>query len=226
LKRLNHLFKNNLAWASGQTAEDPLFFKKLALQQTPEFLWIGCSDSRVHANEIVGLQTGQIFVHRNVANLVVHTDFNCHSVIQFAVEILKIKHIIVCGHFGCGGIEAAMSGNQYGLLDNWLRHVQDVYQKHEHELQPIEEKQERLRRLTELNVIEQVMNISRTTTVQSGWRNGQSISVHGWVYGLEDGLLKDLKVCVQSADEVESTYKAAMRGSIVAEAQRLGRGVK
>jgi carbonic anhydrase len=182
----------------------PGFFRNLARQQTPKYLWIGCADSRVPANEIVGLLPGEIFVHRNVANLVIHTDINCLSVLQYAVEILKVEHVIVCGHYGCGGIEAAVEDQRHGLIDNWLRHVRDVYQRHHEQLRRVKSKRVLLRRLCELNIKEQVANVANTTTVQDAWRRGQTLHLHGWVYDIQDGLLKDLKVSVHKDDRPAS----------------------
>jgi carbonic anhydrase len=187
------LFERNRAWAASMVAADPAFFAELAEHQTPEYLWIGCSDSRVPANQIVGLQPGDVFVHRNVANVVVHTDLNCLSVLQYAVDVLRVEHVIVCGHYGCGGVAAALQGARHGLIDNWLRHVTDVAEKHEAELASLREEQ-RLGRLCELNVVEQVANVCQTTIVEDAWARGQSVTVHGIVYGLEDGLLRDLDV--------------------------------
>jgi carbonic anhydrase len=188
------LLDNNQAWAAERVKRDPTFFTRLAAQQAPEFLWIGCSDSRVPANEIVGLDPGELFVHRNVANVVVHTDLNCLSVLQFAVDVLEVKHVIVCGHYGCGGIHAAVEKQSHGLIDNWLRHVQDVERDYEDELALIADPQERENRLCELNVAEQVRNIARTTIVQDAWRRGHALQLHGWIYGLKDGLISDLRV--------------------------------
>ena len=204
MQPLKHLFELNRAWATDVRARTPDFFSKLSQQQTPEYLWIGCADSRVPANEIVRLLPGEIFVHRNVANVVVHTDLNCLSCIQYAVEVLRVKHIIVCGHYGCGGVQAAMENRTLGLIDNWLRHVQDVQQKHSAQLNPLAPEQ-RLARLCELNVIEQVMNVTQTTVVRGAWERGQDLTVHGWVYGLEDGLLRDLKM---GASGVEESFEA------------------
>jgi carbonic anhydrase len=201
MKDLHRLLDQNRAWAEGIKASDPDFFQTLAKQQTPRFLWIGCADSRVPSTQLAGMKPGEMFVHRNVANLVVHTDFNCLSVMQYAVDVLKVEHIIVCGHDGCGGVKAAMSNLQFGLIDNWLRHVQDVVHEHEEELAKIEDENERLDRLCELNVIEQVRNVGRTTIVQSAWQRGQELVVHGWIYGLQDGLLRDLGVTIDNADE-------------------------
>ena len=210
MRVLQHLFDNNLAWAKQMRAADPAFFEKLVAQQVPDYLWIGCSDSRVPANQIVGLLPGQLFVHRNVANLVVHTDFNCLSVIQFAVEILEVKHIIVCGHYSCGGVRAALHESELGLIDNWLGHIRDVHQKHEDALREIRSESERLDRLCELNVIEQVSNVCYTTSVQSAWRRDRPLAVHGWIYGIQDGLLRDLNVCVTRQAEISSVYRIAL----------------
>jgi len=193
---LKQLFSNNRAWAAKMTREDPEFFSRLSTQQAPDYLWIGCADSRVPANEIVGLAPGELFVHRNVANVVVHADLNCLSVMQFAVEVLNVQHIIVCGHYGCGGVRAALRDDRLGLVDNWLRHVQDVRWKHLAELDLLGSEEERHRRLCELNVIEQVVNVSQTTVVRDAWTRGQALSVHGWIYDLHDGLLRDLDVSV------------------------------
>ena len=190
---LAELFEQNRAWATGMTAADPAFFTKLAERQSPEYLWIGCSDSRVPANQIVGLAPGDVFVHRNIANVVVHTDLNCLSVLQYAVDVLGVKHVIVCGHYGCGGVVAALEGARHGLVDNWLRHVVDVAEKHHRELGPLQGRT-RFDRLCELNVVEQVANVSQTTIVEDAWARGQDLTVHGLVYGLEDGLLRDLGV--------------------------------
>jgi carbonic anhydrase len=192
MKDLKRLLDQNRAWAENITASDPDFFPTLAKQQSPKFLWIGCADSRVPSTQLVGVAPGEMFVHRNVANVVDHTDFNCLSVMQYAVDVLKVEHIIVCGHHGCGGVKAAMDNLQLGLIDNWLRHVQDVVHEHEAELAKIEDEKERFDRLCELNVIDQVLNVGRTTIVQSAWERGQELTVHGWIYGLQDGLLRDL----------------------------------
>ena len=192
---LADLFANNRAWAADLVARDPSFFAELAERQTPEYLWIGCSDSRVPENQIVGLEPGEVFVHRNVANVVVHTDLNCLSVLQYAVEVLGVKHVIVCGHYGCGGVQAALDGSRHGLIDNWLRHVTDVAEKHAVELGSLRD-QPRFDRLCELNVAEQVVNVSQTTIVEDAWARGQELTVHGLVYGLQDGLLRDLEVSV------------------------------
>jgi carbonic anhydrase len=188
------LLENNRAWAAACVERDPTFFSRLARQQAPEYLWIGCSDSRVPANEIVGLDPGELFVHRNVANVVVHTDLNCLSVLQFAVDVLKVKHVIVCGHYGCGGVQAAMNGSAHGMIDNWLQHVHDVLRAHQPELSAVAGTEARIDRLCELNVIEQVNNIARTTIMQDAWKRGDPVALHGWIYGIRDGLLHDLGV--------------------------------
>lgn len=205
---LERLLEQNRVWAEGIKASDPDFFPTLAKQQSPTFLWIGCSDSRVPATQLVGLAPGEMFVHRNVANVVVHTDFNCLSVMQYAVDVLQVKHIIVCGHDGCGGVKAALENLQFGLIDNWLRHVQDVMHAHADELAKIEDASGRLDRLCALNVIEQVMSVSRTTIVQAAWERGQELAVHGWIYGLQDGLLRDLGVSVTNAAEASKTTRS------------------
>jgi carbonic anhydrase len=199
MRSLKQLFENNRAWAADMTRQDPEFFRRLSTQQSPHYFWIGCSDSRVPANQVVGLVPGEMFVHRNVANVVVHTDLNCLSAIQFAVDVLRIEHIIVCGHYSCGGILAALQDNKLGLIENWLRHVQDVRAKHRAELDALETEEKQHDLLCELNVIEQVTNLSRTTVVRDAWSRGQSLTVHGWIYDLSDGLLRDLDVSVESA---------------------------
>jgi carbonic anhydrase len=210
MKTLSHLFENNRNWAQSMVAEEPDFFKQLAGQHAPEYLWIGCSDSRVPANELIGLRPGEVFVHRNVANQVIHTDMNCLSVIQYAVDLLKVKHIIVCGHYGCGGVISAMDNRPQGLVDNWLRHIRDIYQKYEARLNSISDLKRRTNMLCELNVIEQAANVCHTTIVQEAWNRGQELAVHGWVYGLENGRLKDLHVCVRGAHELSSIYRMAI----------------
>ncbi len=202
MKVLPQLFANNQAWAARMTQADPAFFGSLSQQQNPQFLWIGCSDSRVPANEIVGLLPGELFVHRNVANLVIHTDMNCLSVLQYAVDILAVKHVIVCGHYGCGGIKAAMENQPHGLVDNWLRHVRDIHHRHQEALEAISRESERMRRLCELNAVEQVVNVGNTTIVQDAWARGRQVTIHGWVYDIADGLLRDLDVCVSSPKEL------------------------
>jgi len=211
MRDLRHLFRQNRAWSEDIRIHDPDFFLKLSRQQSPDYLWIGCSDSRVPANQIVGLLPGELFVHRNVANVVVHTDLNCLSTMQFAVDSLKVKHIIVCGHYGCGGVLAALRNDRLGLVDNWLRHVQDVRQKHEVPLAAIRDEGKRWDRLCELNVIEQVVNVCQTTIVQQAWERGQELAVHGWIYALQDGLLRDLDLTVAQLDETTASYQAAIR---------------
>ena len=210
MAELTKLFENNRSWATAQLATDPKFFERLAEQQTPKYLWIGCSDSRVSANQILGLKPGEVFVHRNVANLVVNTDMSCLSVMQFAVEVLKIQHIIVCGHYGCGGVHAACGTKQFGLIDNWLRHIKDTYAHHKGELDAITNLKARGDRLCELNVVEQVKNVCHTTIVQNAWAAGQPLSVHGLIYGLQDGLLRDLAVRVTDAEQLEAIYRMHM----------------
>lgn len=204
---LQHLFENNQRWVEGQTSRDANFFKRLSTQQSPQYLWIGCSDSRVPANEIIGLEPGEVFVHRNVGNVVVHTDMNCLSVIQFAVEVLKVRHIIVCGHYGCGGVQAAMDNQQHGLIDNWLRHIKNVYEKYQAEMDAIDDEELRKERMCELNVRQQVANVCYTTIVQNAWLSGQELSVHGWVYGIKDGLLKDMKLTINSPDQLKDIFR-------------------
>ena len=200
MKDLKRILDQNHAWAENIKASDPEFFPTLAKQQSPRYFWIGCSDSRVPATQLVGMVPGEMFVHRNVANVVDHTDFNCLSVVQYAVDVLKVEHIIVCGHHGCGGVKAAMDNLQLGLIDNWLRHVQDVLHEHEELLADIKDEEKRLDRLCELNVIKQVLNVGRTTILQSAWQRGQEVVVHGWIYGLQDGLLRDLSVSIDNAE--------------------------
>ena len=208
--KLDHLFERNREWARQIREQDPEFFPKLSQQQAPAYLWIGCSDSRVPANQIVGLLPGELFVHRNVANLVVHTDLNCLSVMQFAVDVLKVQHIIVCGHYGCSGVQAVIRRDRIGLSDNWLRHVQDVRHKHEKRLSDAPSAGRAFGLLCELNVIEQVSNVCQTTIARDAWERGQELSVHGWVYGLHDGLLRDLRVTVSDAAQAAPTYEAAL----------------
>ncbi|MDT8317915.1 MAG: carbonate dehydratase [bacterium] len=207
MRILKDLFESNKNWAKKIKESDPDFFTRLSKVQNPEYLWIGCSDSRVPANEIIDMMPGKLFVHRNIANIVVHTDLNCLSVIQYAVEVLKIKHIIVCGHYGCGGIQAAMDNKEHGLIDNWLRHIKDVYRYHEAKLDAITNHQERIDLLCELNVIEQVSNICHTTIVQNAWKSGQKVAVHGWIYNIKDGILKNLDVCITNKDEISQTHR-------------------
>jgi carbonic anhydrase len=210
MKYLRQLFENNRAWSQAQRSHDPRFFERLAAIQRPHYLWIGCSDSRVPANQITGLEPGEVFVHRNVANIVVHTDLNCLSVIQYAVEVLKVQHVIVCGHYGCGGVKAALDGERLGLISNWLRHIEDVHDKHRAWVAALPTPQSRWDRLCELNVIEQVMRVCRTTIVQDAWAHGQPLAVHGWIYGLTDGLLHDLRMSPQRADQLEESYVHAV----------------
>ena len=209
MEHLAYLFANNRGWADRQTAGDPDFFRDLCAIQRPDLLWVGCSDSRVPANEIVGLAPGELFVHRNVANLVIHTDLNCLSVLQYAVDVLKVEHVIVCGHYGCGGVQAALTAAPLGLIDNWLRHVQDVAERHRERLAGSPDKA--LDRLCELNVVEQAANVCRTSILLDAWRRGQPVAVHGWVYALRDGLLRDLGFCVRSADDLPRVHEQAVR---------------
>lgn len=202
MKRLPQIFENNRNWVRQITQTHPDFFEKLARQQTPKYLWIGCSDSRVPANQIMGLMPGEVFVHRNISNIVAHSDLNCLSVIQFAVEVLKVEHVIVCGHYGCGGVKAACSGKRAGLIDNWLLYIRDTAKQHAGELDAIKDEKQRQARLVELNVIQQVKNVCSTDIVQEAWERGQSLSVHGWAYGLENGLLHDLGVCISGPGEI------------------------
>ena len=207
---LDQLFANNREWAEAMIAKDANFFKRLVSQQAPEYLWIGCSDSRVPANDIVNLLPGELFVHRNVANVVVHTDLNCLSVIQFAIDLLKVKHILVVGHYGCSGVHAALTDKRVGLADNWLRHVKDVHQKHERYLGEVIPSPKRQDRLCELNVIEQVVNVCETTIVQDAWARGQDLTVHGWTYRLETGLVNDLGMSTSSAEEMNVRYAKSL----------------
>ncbi len=210
MRTLSHLFDNNQAWADGIRQQDPDFFLKLSHQQAPSYMWIGCSDSRVPANQIVGVLPGELFVHRNVANLVVHTDLNCLSVLQFAVDVLKVKHVIVCGHYGCSGVRAALRRERLGLSDNWLRHLQDVRQKHEQFLSSASDEPAAADRLCELNVVEQVANLCQTTIALEAWERGQDLTVHGWIYGLQDGLLRDLNMTTTAAEEAPAVYQSAV----------------
>lgn len=210
MNNLPELFRNNRAWAERIARSDPGFFEKLARQQSPKYLWIGCSDSRVPANEIVGLLPGELFVHRNVANLVVHTDLNCLSVMQFAVDVLRVEHIIVCGHYGCSGVRAALMKERHGLADNWLRHVQDVQQQHAARLAKLPDDGASGDHLCELNVIEQVSNVCRSSILEDAWSRGQRVCVHGWIYGIHDGLLRDLDATASSPAETAAAYERAM----------------
>lgn len=205
-KSYNRLLENNKAWATLQKDNDPEFFYELSKGQSPDYLWIGCSDSRVPANQITGTKPGEMFVHRNIANMVVHTDMNLLSVLSYAVDVLKVKHIIVCGHYGCGGVLAAMGNKQYGLIDNWLRHIKDVYRYHHTELDNIEDKAQRERRFVELNVVEQVHDLGKTSIVQNAWKMNQPLHIHGWVYGTADGIIKDLDVTFTCTKDLHSVY--------------------
>jgi carbonic anhydrase len=210
MRSLSHLFEKNRAWSERIRRADPDFFPRLSRLQQPQYLWIGCADSRVPANEIVDLAPGELFVHRNVANVVVHTDLNCLSVMQFAIDVLKVRHIIVCGHYGCSGVSAALEDRRIGLADNWLRHVQDVHAKHGERVGKVAGMPERIDRLCELNVIEQVANVCQTTIVRDAWDRGQPLAVHGWVYGLKDGLLRDLATTVLRPEEAPAMYRSAL----------------
>ena len=207
MSKLDVLFEKNRDWALSVKTSDPLFFEKLSAQQSPDYLWIGCSDSRVPANQIVGLMPGEVFVHRNVANMVVHTDLNCLTVLQYAVDVLQVKHVMVVGHYGCGGVAAAYENADNGLIDNWLRNIKDVQHHHQLQLDAIEDKTQRLELLCELNVISQVSNVCHTTIVQNAWQRGQPLAVHGWVYSLKDGLLKDLNCTVDSLEQVADAHR-------------------
>lgn len=205
-KSYNRLLVNNKVWVEKQLNQNPKYFEDLALGQTPEYLWIGCSDSRVPANEITGTKSGEIFVHRNIANMVVHTDMNMLSVLSYAVEVLKVKHIIVCGHYGCGGVLAAMGNKQLGLIDNWLRHLKDTYRIYHKELDSIEDEVQRSRRFVEVNVMEQVMDLGKTSIVQNAWKNNQNLHLHGWVYDIHDGIIKDLDVTITGVQDLHNVY--------------------
>ena len=205
---LAHLFDNNRRWAQRTTNQDPTFFSNLAEQQNPEYLWIGCADSRVPANELIGLLPGEVFVHRNIANLLVHSDLNCLSVLQYAVEVLQVKHIIICGHYGCGGVAAVFHNRRFGLVDNWLRHIHDTQTKYHALLASVADESARLNRLCELNVIDQIFSAAQTTVIQDAWARGQSVTVHGWVYDLHDGLLHSLGLEVSSADDLQQQSQA------------------
>lgn len=206
MRLLQHLFDNNRRWAEAMERNNPGIFQRLARGQSPKYLWIGCSDSRIPANEVIGLMPGEVFVHRNVANLVIHTDMNLLSVLQYAVEVLKVEHVIVCGHYGCGGVQAALRNDSLGLIDNWLRFIKDLYQHHATRLEQLPEAQ-RADRLCELNVIQQVANVCHTSIVQDAWRRRQALAVHGWIYSIQDGLLKDLDVCISAPEQIPSIYQ-------------------
>ena len=209
MNSLPELFANNRAWARAIVEKQPNFFLSLATQQSPKYLWIGCADSRVPANEIVGLMPGELFVHRNVANVVVHTDLNCLSVLQYAVDVLAVRHVIVCGHYGCGGVRAAYLKMTLGLIDNWLRHVQDVRERHQPRLAALEDDESRIARLCELNVVDQVRHVGETTIVRDAWQRGQALTLHGWIYDVNDGLLRDLGCTASNADELTAGYERA-----------------
>ena len=207
MRVLKKLFDSNRRWATKIKENDPDFFIKLSRQQRPQYLWIGCADSRVPANEIVDLLPGEIFVHRNIANLVIHTDLNCLSVIQYAVDVLRIRHIIVCGHYGCGGVRAALDNQEHGLIDNWLRHIKDVYRYHQDKIDRVHGERERCNLLCELNVMEQVANVCHTSIVQNAWKSGQDLTVHGWIYSIEDGILRDLDVCTSGVEQLPPSHR-------------------
>lgn len=210
MKSIKNLFENNRKWSEDINRKNPDFFPTLSRQQAPKYLWIGCADSRVPANEVVGLLPGELFVHRNVANVVIHTDLNCLSVMQYAIEILKVEHVIVCGHYGCGGVIAALNDNRYGLIDNWLRHVKDVKERHGHHISLLGDQKQKEDCLCELNAIEQAINVCQTTIAQDAWQRGQNLTVHACVYGLKDGLLKDLGLSISSLEEMDSNYRNAL----------------
>jgi carbonic anhydrase len=207
MRVLKKLFEQNKNWAAAIKEEQPDFFLKLSEQQNPEYLWIGCSDSRVPANQIVDVLPGEIFVHRNIANLVIHTDMNCLSVIQYAVDVLKVKHVIVCGHYGCGGVKAALENKEHGLIDNWLLHIKDIYRCHQMMIDMLDSEEKKINALCELNVIRQVENVCHTTTVQNAWNNGQELAVHGWIYSIADGILRDMDVCITNLNELSHTHR-------------------
>lgn len=206
-KFYNQLLDNNRKWVTSKLDKDPDYFKKLATGQKPPVLWIGCADSRVPANEIIGAEPGEVFVHRNIANMVVHSDMNMLSVLDYAVNVLQVKHIIVCGHYGCGGVQAAMTNKHIGLIDNWIRHIKDVYRFHHEELDAISDENQRFNRFVELNVFEQVLDLGKTSIVQSAWERGQEVHVHGWVYDIHDGLINDMKVTLKDNDSLSDVYK-------------------
>lgn len=203
----NQVFQRNREWADSVNREDPDFFARLAAQQKPEVLWIGCSDSRVPANQITGMMPGEVFVHRNIANLVLHTDMNCQSVVQFAVAVLKVKHVIICGHYGCGGVKASLESRDHGLIHNWLRNIKDIYQLNAATVDAIDDPEQKVNKLCELNVMAQVKNLAHSSTVQNAWANAQPLTIHGWIYSIRDGLLKDLEVDVSRAEDVPSVFR-------------------
>jgi carbonic anhydrase len=202
MRILHKLFEQNKQWAAEVKAARPDFFPKLAQEQQPEYLWIGCSDSRVPANQIIAMPPGQLFVHRNIANLVLHTDLNCLTVIQYAVEVLKVRHIIVCGHYGCGGVRAALENQDHGLIDNWLQSIKELYRRHQEQLDALHDEDQRVNRLCELNVVAQVINVAQTTVVHNAWKRGQVLTVHGWLYSIQDGILRDMNVCVTGEEDL------------------------
>ena len=206
-KFYNQLLENNKKWVAGKLEKDPDYFKKLSIGQKPPVLWIGCADSRVPANEIIGAEPGEVFVHRNIANMVVHSDMNMLSVLDYAVNVLQVKHIIVCGHYGCGGVQAAMTNKHIGLIDNWIRHIKDVYRLHRPELDAIADETSRFDRFVELNVFEQVLDLGKTSIVQAAWERGQEVHVHGWVYDIHDGIIRDLKVTLKDNETLSDVYK-------------------
>jgi carbonic anhydrase len=203
----NQLLQNNKKWVASKLEKDPEYFKRLSLGQSPPILWIGCADSRVPANEIIGAEPGEVFVHRNIANMVVHSDMNMLSVLDYAVNVLKVKHIIVCGHYGCGGVQAAMTNKHIGLIDNWIRHIKDVYRFHQDELNAIENEKDRFNRFVELNVVEQVLDLAKTSIVQTAWESGQAVHVHGWVYDIHDGIIKDLEINLKDNNSLSEVYQ-------------------
>lgn len=210
MKHLSELFEQNRLWSLRQLQNDPAYFQRLAKLQAPNYLWIGCSDSRVPANQITGLNPGEVFVHRNIANVIVHTDLNCLSVVHYAIKVLRVKHVIVCGHYGCGGVRAALDGQSNGLIDNWLRHIEDVRERHADILDGIADYESKWAKLCELNVIEQVRNVARATPVRDAWQSGQELMLHGWIYGLEDGRLVDLEMSAGSGEDLENAYRKAL----------------
>jgi carbonic anhydrase len=213
MKEIEAVINQNREWSAKMTETEPDYFQRLAEQQAPDFLWIGCSDSRVPANQIVGMLPGELFVHRNVANLVYPSDLNCLSVIEYAVDVLQVRHIIVCGHYGCGGIRAALDNQVHGLIDNWLTRIKDIYARNSKEIDGLDNEEKRVNRMCELNVIDQVKSVTHTTIVQEAWARGQELAVHGWVYGLEDGLVKDLGVCVESSSQVQPLFRFLNAGN-------------
>lgn len=215
MKYLSELLEKNRVWSLQQLQEDPDYFQRLVNQQAPKYLWIGCSDSRVPANQITGLNPGEVFVHRNIANVIVHTDLNCLSVVHYAIQVLKVQHVIVCGHYGCGGVRAALDGQSNGMIDNWLRHIEDVRERHVHLLDSIPDYDRKWAKLCELNVIEQVRNLARTTPVSDAWKSGQDLILHGWIYGLRDGRLIDLEMSALSRDELEQAYVKALSNTAI-----------